>query len=419
MKRFLMIPLVVVFVMTMSFLAVGCQVGAVPSQEEIDKAIAEAVAEAVEGAKVEEEAPAVEETVKEIVWKDSEAQPGLKIPTEVPKKKVALIPFFLGHIAHTGMQMQLEKMLDEVGWEYDVFNPDLDLSTQLTIVDDVIAKGDYDYVFMNPIDSGGIIGSVEKLNEAGIPVFIWDHIPYGGKIVLGGTSDGYSGAEALSQAIIDLIIEKYGEPQPKAKVVAIINNPEVITHAVRIDALHNVFARYPNIELIIEMAPYMDNVGSIEVMKDLVSKNPDADALYSQTSYYAVGYLQALEELGRLYPVGDPNHLIFGSADGDDFTHQQIKDGYQDLEITFTTGEYCALLVQQAVLHSMGLETLQAGDAISAPGTYWDGSLVVAGSSGPYANLLPGVVTIDNVDDPQFWGNRAAEIDEYFAQRDK
>ena len=228
MKRFLMVLLAVVFVVSMVFFSVGCKEEVVPpTQEEIEKAIAEAVEKALEEGKEElpkeEVAPAEEEVVKEIVWKDSEAQPGLKIPTEVPKKKVAVIPFFLGHIAHTGMQMQLEKMLDEVGWEYDVFNPDLDLSVQITVVDDVIAKGDYDYVFMNPIDSGGIIGAVEKLNEAGIPVFIWDHIPYGGQMVLGGTSDGYDGAVKLSEKIIELVVEKYGEPQPKAKVCAIIN----------------------------------------------------------------------------------------------------------------------------------------------------------------------------------------------------
>ena len=96
-------------------------------------------------APVEEVAVPVEEAPKEITWKDSETIPYLQIPTNVPKRTVAVVPLFFGHDAHKAMHMQIEQFFDEVGWEYDSYNPDTKIDVQLKIVDDIIAKGTQAY----------------------------------------------------------------------------------------------------------------------------------------------------------------------------------------------------------------------------------------------------------------------------------
>jgi len=368
-----------------------------------------------EAAPAEEEAAAPEAT-EEITWKESEAIPGLQIPTEVPKKKVAMVPLFFGHDAHKAMQMQMEKLFDEVGWEYESFNPDTKLDVQLQICEDIMGKGDFDIVLLNPCDSGGIIGAIEKFNAADMPVFLWDRVAYGGKIVWGTTSDSYQAGAVLAQNIVDKIAEKYGDP--KGEVCAILNNPEVDTHALRIDGMWDVFDRYPEIEVFTALVPAYDPAASVKVMQDLVVKHPDAVALYSQCTYYATGYIQALDEINRLYPVDDENHLIYGSIDGDPYAHQQIRDGFQDVEVTHAIGEWGGVTAWAAVLHAAGVELPAPGYVISVPGQFWDGSKVIMAKCGPIATLAVATVTLENIDDLQFWGNQGEIISEYWETRE-
>ena len=343
--------------------------------------------------------------------------PALQIPSNVPKKKVAVIPLFFGHDAHKGMVMQIEQIFGEVGWEWDVFNPDTKLDAELKMIDDVISKGGYDYILLNPCDSGGIVGGLEKLDQAKIPAFLFDRVAYAGKVVWGTTSDSYQAGALLAQKIVELIIQKNGDP--KGVVCAMLNNPEVDTHALRIDGLHDVMSRYPDIKLYEAMVPAYDPASAVKIMQDLVSKHPDADALYSQCTYYANGYIQALKEIDRLYPVGDPKHLIYGSIDGDPYAHQQIRDGWQDVEVTHAISEWGGVSAWAMVMFATGQKLPDPGFLISAPGTFYDGSKVTMSACGPIATLKVASVTKENVDDTQFWGNQGEIINGYWDQREE
>jgi len=415
MKKHLIPIFVVLFVCALAFYATGCKQSTEDVQAAIQEAVESAVAE-VETATVAAETTAAPETTKEITWKESTTMPGLQIPTEVPKKKVAIVPLFFGHDAHKGMQMKIEQLFDEVGWEYETFNPDTKLDVQIQICEDILGRGDFDIVLLNPCDSGGIIGSIEKFNAADIPVFLWDRVAYGGKVVWGTTSDSYQAGSLLAQKIVDLIAAKYGDP--KGEVCAILNNPEVDTHALRIDGMWDVFDRYPEIEVFTALVPAYDPASSVKIMQDLVNKHPEAVALYSQCSFYATGYIQALDEINRLFPVGDEKHLIYGSIDGDPYAHQQIRDGVQDVEVTHAISEWGGVTAWAAVLYAAGAELPAPGYVISVPGQFWDGSKVVMQKCGPIATLAVTAITTVNVDDPQFWGNQGELINDYWETRE-
>ena len=165
------------------------------------------------------------------------------------------------------------------------------------------------------------------------------------------------------------------------------------------------------------MVPAYDPASSIKVMQDLVNKHPDAVALYSQCSFYATGYIPALKEIGRLKPVGDPDHLIYGSIDGDPYAHQQVRDGLEDVEVTHAIAEWGGVTAWAAILYASGAELPKPGYVISAPGAFYDGSKVVMASCGPIATLKVAAVTMENVDNPEFWGNQGEIIAAYWESR--
>ena len=367
-RRAIVWLLVLTFAVSVILLSTGCQSQAAATTAAATTAAATTAA-ATTAAATAAETTAVAE---EVEWVQLDALPSMKVPATVPKKNVAVIPLFFGHDAHKGMVMQIEQIFKQVGWTWDVFNPDTKLDAELKFIDDIIAKGGYDYVVLNPCDSGGIIGGIEKLNQAGIPVFLFDRISYGSQVVWGTTSDSYQAGSLLAQSIVNLIIAK--NTDPKGVVCAMLNNPEVDTHALRIDGFHDVMSRYPDIKYYEAMVPAYDPAAAVKVMQDLVSKHPEADALFSQCTYYANGYIQALQEIGRLYPVGDPKHLIYGSIDGDPYAHQQIRDGWQDVEVTHAISEWGGVSAWAVVMTASEQPLPAPGYILSSPGSFWDGS---------------------------------------------
>ena len=62
----------------------------------------------------------------------------------------------------------------ELGWEVTIADGNLNAETQQKQVEDFIAQGDYDAICIDPVNSDGIIPTLEQAGEAGIPVFAFD-----------------------------------------------------------------------------------------------------------------------------------------------------------------------------------------------------------------------------------------------------
>ena len=60
------------------------------------------------------------------------------------------------------------------GWEVTIADGNLNAETQQKQVEDFIAQGSYDAICIDPVNSDGIIPTLEKAGEAGIPVFAFD-----------------------------------------------------------------------------------------------------------------------------------------------------------------------------------------------------------------------------------------------------
>lgn len=61
-----------------------------------------------------------------------------------------------------------------LGWEVTIADGNLNAETQQKQVEDFIAQGDYDAICIDPVNSDGIIPTLEQAGEKGIPVFAFD-----------------------------------------------------------------------------------------------------------------------------------------------------------------------------------------------------------------------------------------------------
>jgi len=63
---------------------------------------------------------------------------------------------------------------EALGWEVTIADGNLNAETQQKQVEDFIAQGDYDAICIDPVNSDGIIPTLETAGEKGIPVFAFD-----------------------------------------------------------------------------------------------------------------------------------------------------------------------------------------------------------------------------------------------------
>ena len=382
MKKYIIILFVGILIFTMALVSVGC------TTTTAETTTAETTTAATTTAQGKYE------------YKPSKWIPEMQIPMVGPKKIAILgswlveAQFWLGGVSE----------MENQGWNWYFQQCNGDLATQISQIDNVIAKGGWDAVFIDSIDTGGIVDSIKKLNTAGYPVFCYDRQPDEGKIEFVSAADHGGTAAKAAENVVQLLTKKNGAP--KGKVIAIITSQEVDSHRVRIEGMREVFAKYPDIEVVEKLIkPDVDS--SISTLKSALLAEKNVDAIWNQVDWYSSGWEQGLKEIDKWYPAGDPKHIIIVSQDGHDFVLKWVKQGYFDATydcriIVWGWGDVWA-----AAKYFAG-ENLKdtVGFKIDSPPFSVDLKNGV-----PYSVTGSILVTKDNCDDPMLWGNMMDKFD--------
>ena len=109
----------------------------------------------------------------EVQWSKSEYCPSLDIPVNM-KKKIYYVESYMADINHRFMAAGAEVAFKEMGWDYEILNPENDLQLQIKMIEDSIAQDDCDGLIIKPVDAGGVADLVQKITDSGLPVAIMD-----------------------------------------------------------------------------------------------------------------------------------------------------------------------------------------------------------------------------------------------------
>lgn len=349
-------------------------------------------------------APADKATVK---WESSKFVPSLELPVNL-KKKVYYVESFLADVAHLMMVAGSEMAFEQMGWECEVLNPENNLQLQVKMVEDALAKGDMDALIISAVDSEGIASTIKKVSDQGIPVVVVDRWPSDGEMLFGVGGDWFVHGSMVAEHMVKLLTEKKGAPE--GKVIAILVGMEVNALRDRAYGMRDVMKKYPNIKVLEKNAP-TDAVKAAQILKDAILANPDVDAIWNIADVFGANYVEVMKEIDVLYPAGHPQHIILCSMDGTDWAHDEVRNGNFDCTASHKLIEwgYMAGWALGQYYGGRAAEAIKFGP-FSAPGTNWDGSMVVDMGNGPYLGLKSVLVTKDNVDDPILWGNRVDEF---------
>jgi ABC-type sugar transport system substrate-binding protein len=270
-------------------------------------------------------------------------------------------------------------------------NADSDSGRQITDIANLISAGAKGLIVVAN-DSKAIIPALDQAESAKVPVVAIDIGPDGGHVDAIVRANNIGMGEIACQDMAKAIGEK-------GKVLSLMGAQTSINGRERSEGFRDCIKKnYPNIQLI-ERPTDWDPTKQANALQTVLAANPDLKGIFQQSDYALSPTLNVLKTAGRDAKVGEAGHIYNISIDGTPQGLDLVRQGALDAEISQPLDGYV----------KYGLQYLRdALDGKEIPLGPTDHDSKVVEFSGNRMDLLPAtLVTKQNVDDSDLWGNQA------------
>ncbi|HME34625.1 MAG TPA: sugar ABC transporter substrate-binding protein [Candidatus Sulfotelmatobacter sp.] len=261
----------------------------------------------------------------------------------------------------------------EAGLVMQVFGCKGDPQLQLTQILDAVTKKP-DALLINPVDAKLIVTGVKRANEANIPIFIIENPPPEGKFLglvdFDNEAGGAMGADELAKLI--------GEKGVALEALGLVgSNQPQLRHKGFTERMKE---KYPDIEVhSLTMEWVADNAN--KMVLQALTQNPNIMGVFSDSDQMVPGVQSALRQIGKLVPVGQQGHVAIVGVNGTPGALDRIRKGSQDASVGKDPNGMAGIVLNQIIAYF-------EGKPFDAKG-----------------QTKPILITKDNVDDPNLWGN--------------
>lgn len=302
-----------------------------------------------------------------------------------------LVPTLLDEF-QTGSVSALEMFLEQVGYEMQTLNADNKTDVQQTQMNDVIALKPAAIV-LAAVDFNALKPSIEAAMAAGIPVVEFDRqitsTPSAFTSVAGTIEIGYVAAEQVQR----LLTEKNGSVS--GKVLQVLGDPgDPYTLDIQ-QGFEEKMAAFPEVTIISHPAMMWEASNAGTIVSDQLLANPDIDLIFNHAAHLSVAAAAALESAGK-----QPGDIMMLSSNGAPVGLDLIRRGWMQVEVEQP-------LYAQAAALAMFMDKIVNKEEIE-PGEYdvlGLTSTVTIEEWGPNIKIPGAAITMDNIDNPAFWGN--------------
>ena len=144
-------------------------------------------------------------------------------------------------------------------------------------------------VIVNPTDSDEVRGSVEKLNEKGVPVITLDRAVNGGEVAAHISSDNVEGGRDAAAELARSIREQ-------GEVIVLTGLEGSSSSEDRLAGFQEKIASYPKINVVVVEAADFERSTAREVVQQLLAAHPDVAGIFAENDEMALGAVEALGE---------------------------------------------------------------------------------------------------------------------------
>jgi ribose transport system substrate-binding protein len=302
-----------------------------------------------------------------------------------------LVPTLLDEF-QTGSVSALETFLKQVGYEMETLNADNKTDVQQSQMNDVIALAPK-AIILAAVDFNALKPSIEAAMAAGIPVIEFDRqitsTPSALTSVAGTVEIGYIAAAEVQR----LLTEKYGSV--KGKVLQVLGDPgDPYTLDIQ-KGFEEKMAAFPEVTIISQPALLWAPDAAGTIVNDQLLANPDIDLIFNHAAHLSVAAAASLESAGK-----KPGDILMMSSNGAPVGLDLIRKGWMQVEVEqplYAQAAAVAMFMDKIV----NKEPIEAGeyDVIGLKG------ILTIEAWGPNIRLPGAAITMENIDNPAFWGN--------------
>lgn len=308
------------------------------------------------------------------------AEPGTGLPGE--GKTISILMMSVADEFIYACYQTAESRAKELGFNTVFVDAKNDAATQAAAVEDAITKK-VDGVLMAPVDAAAMSDSVIKLNEAGIPVTLIDRKVNEGHYVAACESNniscGYDGGVQLVEAA-----KKAGMAVSDLKVLELQGDLASTSGLERSQGFQQA-AKELGFSIVSSLPTYWQTDTAYNAALDALQANPDINAIYlASDGVMADAVLSALEQVNKLFKVGEDGHIIVVTVDGTPGVIEHIRNGYVDVTAAQPAIVMTTTAVDKLADAIMGKIALDADEYIAFP---------------------PTIGTIENIDSDELWAN--------------
>jgi ribose transport system substrate-binding protein len=329
------------------------------------------------------------------------AAPPESAPASVPASQAAAcsgLAFYLSpglfDEFQAGSKLFLEQYGKEQGIEVRTLNANNNATQQLAQLDDALAQNPV-AVIVAAVDTAQMAGNVKKIQDAGASAIAYDRLISDATPDFTVTADTTKMGKLGGEEIVKLLTAKNGS----AKGVVLEQMGDLgDSYTIGIDqGFTEVINGYPDIQVIRKDAAGWEPTVAAQAVDDVLTANPNVDLLWVHSEGLAPAIVPVLERHG--FAAGD-GKLIFIGASGLPVGLQLIREGWMAETIDYPLSpEYVASI--DYICKKQAGQTVDTG--------VWEISGYqneVKDESWGRTLWIPGeVITKDNVDDPNLWGN--------------
>jgi ribose transport system substrate-binding protein len=286
--------------------------------------------------------------------------------------------------------------LADAGWDV---RPPVDakasVDQQVTDINNLIAAGATGLV-IDPADSAGIVPALNAAEEAGVNVVLVDVGASGGKAYMTVRVDNAAAAAQVCDQMGKMLTDAGKSDGTVLQLQGLLAQEAGQQRTSGFDEC--MAEKYPNITIIRQPTDW-DAKKAADATQTVVSSQ-DVDAIYMHSDCALLtGVQSALEQIGKLAPKGDPNHIILGAIDGCAAALDAIRAGTLDFTVEQPLVTYAELSAKYLTDAANGVQPTE--------GPAEPSGAIVKNVTG-YEHILDAVlVTDENVEDPDRWGNAA------------
>ncbi|MER7349711.1 sugar ABC transporter substrate-binding protein [Streptomyces aurantiacus] len=269
-------------------------------------------------------------------------------------------------------------------------NSNSDPSQQITDINNQLNQGVKGLV-VAPLDSAAVSAGLDQAERKGVPVVAVDVAPEKGKVAMVVRANNV----AYGQKACDYL----GKQVESGKVVQIMGDLASVNGRERSKAFRDcVKDKYPELK-VLEIPAKWESDTAASKLDTLLNSHPDIKGIYMQAGgVYLAPTLQTLKSKGMLKKAGAKGHISIVSNDGIPQEFDAIRKGQIDATVSQPADSYAkyGMYYIKAAMNGKKFK----------PGPTDHGSTIVKLPSGILEDQLPApLVTKENVDDAELWGN--------------